>query len=162
MLVAHLRQYRRLSLHKLIQCRTTVFHCINYLMKCQFRYGDCNYYLPGFTDQECSEEPTPGEWRFKSSRSQMFFKIGVLKNFAIFTGCVLVPFEKYGCPKNAPKQSFPCRIYEKVKWNSLRNFRNKNFFKRLGTSLEASNIKYFRTLSPYHEGASCVAKSSTQ
>ena len=24
---------------------------------------------------------------FRSSRSQMFFRIGVLKNFAIFTGC---------------------------------------------------------------------------
>ena len=47
------------------------------------------------------------------------------------------------------------------KSNGLQVLQSQNFFKRLKHAfLKASNIKYFKTFSPCHEGVSCVAKLS--
>ena len=63
--------------------------------------------------------------------------------------CNSLPFQRYGLPKYEPKKVlhtlFPCNIYAKAKWNSLRILRNKNLVKRhKHLSLNASNIHYFR------------------
>ena len=65
----------------------------------------------------------------KSNHSQMFFKIGVLKNFAIFTGkCLcwslfLIKLQAYNfIKKEIPTQEFSyeyCKIFKKVLYKTL-------------------------------------------
>ena len=65
------------------------------LQKAGKDWGNVEFLLKCLLSKNCGKSNTKGFlfWRvseishlFRSSRSQMFFKIGVLKNFAIFTG----------------------------------------------------------------------------
>ena len=67
--------------------------------------------------------------RRRSSRSQMFFKIGVLKNFAIFTGkhlrwsLFLIKLQAFRCsPVNTAKFSRAAVFIEHLRWLLLQMF----------------------------------------
>ena len=81
-----------------------------------------NYILPHliqFNEQYCSS--LLFEMTFRSSRSQMFFKIGVLKIFAIFTG-------KHPCWNNSIKKRLQLRVFS---MNIAKNFKTAFFIEHL-------------------------------
>ena len=71
---------------------------------------------------------------------------------------ILIPFERYGCPKNI----FPCVFYVTPKWNIVYKYlKNKRFFKRLKyPSPNALNTRYFWTLSYNYWGFGGITKIS--
>ena len=75
---------------------------------------------------------------------------------SVASRCILVPFERYGRPKNV----FPCMFHVKPKWNIVYKYlRNKTFFKRLKyPSPNALNIRYFWTLSYNYWGFGGITK----
>ena len=89
----------------------------------------------------------------RSSLSQMFFKIGVLRNFANFTvkqPALVSLFNKVaGRTKKAPTQVFPCEIWElfKDKRNHLKSNFSQNLvfyvFRKFSLSSFVWNIQEF-------------------
>ena len=82
--------------------------------------------------------------KFKSSCSQMFSKIGVLKNFAIFTGKYLW----WIYSKENQTQVFSCE-YCKI-------FKNTYFEEHLRTAASVLNVTYNHKLTYLLHGLTCV------
>ena len=72
--------------------------------------------------------------------------------------CILVPFERYGRPRNI----FPCMFHVKPNWNIVYKYlKNKFFFNRLKyPSPNALSIRYFWTLSYNYWGFVGITKLS--
>ena len=63
-----------------------------------------------FQDEIVKEHKQSSHPYFRSSRLQMFFKIGVLKNFAIFTSALEILSNKVAGLKDCRLRCFPVNI----------------------------------------------------